>query len=503
MNYLLQPIIQIEDSDGNPLVGGKVYVYDHSTQNLAVTYSDFQSHMNTNPIILDSLGHCVIIAEADKLYDVIVKNADDELQFSIINASVIGGTGDITIINPEVSVVAGTGISVTKTPMLDGSYRYTVALSADTINHFTSIDNSIQTIEGSIIGINSELTEIETDITNISNEVNIIGADVETLKNVSYQMPLKKVNNVVSNNGINVEASGRAAWAEGEKTKATSASCHAEGIETTASYVAAHAEGYGTESKNYGSHAEGVQTVAGAYGSHAEGKSTNASAEFSHAEGVETAAKQRASHASGDNTIANTDAETVIGKYNLDEAGHIFQVGIGSSTERKDAFQIDTNGTIRYLYNNEMVQLKPLASSGYENKFESTYTITANDIQRRHFGVEFENIEDFKDWIKTGIISSPVFFDIRIIKSTFSAPWEGAILTVERMFNHTSRNQLFSDYQIMGKSSGHLLFGNDEFTGVQGDWNPYISVDWNPGNSPFVQDETIRIELTIQAVKLE
>lgn len=132
MNYLLQPIIQIEDSNGKPLVGGKVYVYKHGITPpvLADTYSDFSSHLNTNPIILDSLGHCTIIAEADTLYDVIIKDSNDLLQFSIVNASVIGGSGDITIENPPVEVKAGNGLKVDKTTLLDGTIQYKVSNNA-------------------------------------------------------------------------------------------------------------------------------------------------------------------------------------------------------------------------------------------------------------------------------------------------------------------------------------------------------------------------------------
>lgn len=311
VGYLLQPIIQIENSDGKPLEGGKVYVYKLGITPpvLADTYFDFQGHLNTNPIILDSLGHCTIIAEDDTAYDVIIKNKDDELQFSIHNATVMGGSGEIVIENPEVSVVAGEGIAVSSSRGLDGVITYTVALGASVISHLNDIDVNIVNLQNEDIDIHNDIDVANTNIQNNSNAITQISTNlantmntvisntsrIEALENAedtTYRLPLKKENNVVSNNGRDLTVTGDYAWAEGDGTKAIG----------------------------------------------------------------------NCSHASGEGTIARANAETAIGQYNLDEAGYIFQVGIGSSTERKDAFQIDTNGTINYLYNNTLIQLKPVTS---------------------------------------------------------------------------------------------------------------------------------------------
>lgn len=164
-SYLLQPIIQIENSDGKPLEGGKVYVYKLGITPpvLADTYFDFQDHLNTNPIILDSLGHCTIIAEDDTAYDVIIKNKDDELQFSIHNATVIGGSGDITIINPEVSVIAANGLKAEKETLLDESIQYTVSNNAinpsdkGIANFILGKDNSAESNQSVVEGNNNKI----------------------------------------------------------------------------------------------------------------------------------------------------------------------------------------------------------------------------------------------------------------------------------------------------------------------------------------------------------
>lgn len=61
MPQFLSPIIndQQEDANGNPLIGGKIFVYLAGTSTLATTYNDkdgLPAHANTNPIILNSLG---------------------------------------------------------------------------------------------------------------------------------------------------------------------------------------------------------------------------------------------------------------------------------------------------------------------------------------------------------------------------------------------------------------------------------------------------------------
>ncbi|SPA44598.1 hypothetical protein [Cupriavidus taiwanensis] len=60
--YLILPAKQVfEDSDGKPLVGGKLYTYDAGTSTLKKTYQDRGgASENTNPIILDARGECTV-----------------------------------------------------------------------------------------------------------------------------------------------------------------------------------------------------------------------------------------------------------------------------------------------------------------------------------------------------------------------------------------------------------------------------------------------------------
>ena len=111
LGFLLSPVLQIEDIDGKPLVGGKVFVYEANTSNLATVYKDYNGTFNTNPVILDTAGHNTIIAENDKLYDITVKDSNDNLLFSVEDVAV-GSEGGSAIVT-DITVQAGNnGIAV-------------------------------------------------------------------------------------------------------------------------------------------------------------------------------------------------------------------------------------------------------------------------------------------------------------------------------------------------------------------------------------------------------
>lgn len=142
--------------------------------------------------------------------------------------------------------------------------------------------------------------------------------------------------------GFETVASGEASHAEGESTEASGDWSHAEGLETEASGNYSHAEGWNTIANGYGAHAEGTGTTADASahsegantratnaGAHAEGYATLASAPCAHAEGDHTEASGPYSHVGGFNTIAASWYQTVIGKYNEQDANDRYAFIIG------------------------------------------------------------------------------------------------------------------------------------------------------------------------------
>lgn len=204
--------------------------------------------------------------------------------------------------------------------------------------------------------------------------------------------------------GQNTKAIGSNSHAEGDTTIANGESSHAEGRQTASNGLYSHAEGYKSKVQTtaytppagggsgsgvpgeveddptthigQGAHAEGILTISAGYATHTEGARTAASGEYTHAEGYGTLAKGSCTHAEGYNTTAGAsfthaegyqtivdhgyshvegyytkssrEAQHVEGKYNADNPNALHIVGNGDSdTDRKNAFEVLDNGTVR------------------------------------------------------------------------------------------------------------------------------------------------------------
>ena len=86
--YLLGPAPQFFDANGKPLVGGKLFVYIAGTTTKAVTYSDFYKTENTNPVILNDLGTCMLIVPSANLYKIVLYDRNGNLLLTRDNVSV-------------------------------------------------------------------------------------------------------------------------------------------------------------------------------------------------------------------------------------------------------------------------------------------------------------------------------------------------------------------------------------------------------------------------------
>jgi len=80
------PKQQIYGSDGNPLVGGKIYTYSAGTTTPLATYTDAGAGTaNTNPIILNSLGQANIWLAPSSSYKFSVYTSADVLLYTVDN----------------------------------------------------------------------------------------------------------------------------------------------------------------------------------------------------------------------------------------------------------------------------------------------------------------------------------------------------------------------------------------------------------------------------------
>ena len=88
--YLLGPAPQFFDANGKPLVGGKLFVYIAGTTTKAVTYSDFYKTENTNPVVLNDLGTCMLESDlpSSQLYpgwQYLLVELNLDMRFHLIN----------------------------------------------------------------------------------------------------------------------------------------------------------------------------------------------------------------------------------------------------------------------------------------------------------------------------------------------------------------------------------------------------------------------------------
>jgi len=95
----------------------------------------------------------------------------------------------------------------------------------------------------------------------------------------------------------------------------------------------------------------------------------NCCAPFIEGEGCNSALQKKASNvasgdyslATGHGTIASNEGELSAGKYNKKNEGQLFSVGVGTSdSNRKNALQVNADGSTSFLYNGNAVKLTDL-----------------------------------------------------------------------------------------------------------------------------------------------
>ena len=93
LNYLLDPVFQIENSAGKPATDGWLEVYIHGTRTKYYCASDFNGTLHPFKIPLDSLGSNIVLAEDGQAYDVYAYNRFGSLLMSRYNVTPGKGGG--------------------------------------------------------------------------------------------------------------------------------------------------------------------------------------------------------------------------------------------------------------------------------------------------------------------------------------------------------------------------------------------------------------------------
>jgi hypothetical protein len=122
----LTPVIKAQffDSNGDPLVGGKLYSYEAGTDVPLATYTDSTgTQMNTNPIILNARGEANVWVGVD-LYKFRLKTSTDVEIWTVDN---VGGT--VSPVEPTIN-----------TPTLTGNVYVTTALGIGTDTPAAALD---------------------------------------------------------------------------------------------------------------------------------------------------------------------------------------------------------------------------------------------------------------------------------------------------------------------------------------------------------------------------
>ena len=156
-NWLISPTVQIVDINGNPVVGGKVFVYDADTSNLSTIYSD-ESTPIANPVEIDELGNVTIWAELSKFYDIAVYDTGDNLLFAKKHIC----PGILSETNLDIN--AGDGCIVTKS-----GDTYTISVDFDTVATQAELVTKQDKLEA---GRNIEITP--TNVINVTGRRAIV-----------------------------------------------------------------------------------------------------------------------------------------------------------------------------------------------------------------------------------------------------------------------------------------------------------------------------------------
>ena len=194
---------------------------------------------------------------------------------------------------------------------------------------------------GKLLAVNSteDAVEFITAPASIPSELEKITENGNTGWRILGRDPAKFGD--IGSGAIDFSEAGQYSTSDG----ATGDNSFASGYSSVASGATSFASNAG-KATGSGSHAVSFGTASGD-NSHAEGSNTIASGYESHAEGNTTTASGNSSHAEGNHTVAQNDNMHAAGIYNIGTATDtIHETGIGTSSNKKNAFEIYTDGRL-------------------------------------------------------------------------------------------------------------------------------------------------------------
>ena len=139
LNYLLDPMFQIENTAGKPATDGWLEVYIHGTRTKYYCASNFDGTLHPFKIKLDSLGSNIVLADDGQAYDVYAYNRFGSLLMSRYNVQPgKGGSGSGGLVSELQHWLGGYG--PTYTPFPGDDIGHTLGISTGRLQGSGGVD---------------------------------------------------------------------------------------------------------------------------------------------------------------------------------------------------------------------------------------------------------------------------------------------------------------------------------------------------------------------------
>ena len=116
LGYILDPFFQIENTNGKPVVGGHIEVFEAGTDTKYITYQNFDYTQNPFKIPLGSDGRAVVLGDSNLAFDVYIYDSFNNLIVSRLNVAAgdaggVAGGGLRQVIHDDTMTGRGTQLS--------------------------------------------------------------------------------------------------------------------------------------------------------------------------------------------------------------------------------------------------------------------------------------------------------------------------------------------------------------------------------------------------------
>ena len=424
LQYLISPIIQLEDTNGQTLVNGKVYVYHHDTDQLAVIYKDFDGGFQTNPAILDELGTTIIIADNTVAFDIEVYDKNDNFVLSRKNIYATGGGSGRVDISYEAGVDIqfrqptqnNTIIDVVNNDCTNRNFGFAIGHNTTADYYGVAMgENTSAYGKGSVaIGYGNDVTGANQVAIGRNNKLysdtqlgsnSLVVGDSNSALSLNKSIVYGTTNYIagttdgifggtnnsaigstdfiiggISNNAENTDKGGiiggslnsafhtNSIIIGGQQNIADNGGMSINGLENTVTNEYAVAFGEGNTVPNSFAVAFGKDNVVTADYAFVQGYNNTAANEYSHAEGVNTIANGPGSHSEGNGTTALGNWSHAEGDHTVAEGWHSHAEGSNTSALGSCSHTIGSNN-IAYGTNSLAGGFNTIASGSNQTVF--------------------------------------------------------------------------------------------------------------------------------------